>query len=126
MLHQDLLQVDAIYTGYYKVMNETDVDQASFTTQLKNNNSQAVYLSLNIPLFNNYTTGRNIKLARIKRDDTAFVWNWRKIICILKLKMPALTLTGEKMNFTAAIQILSSIKNHLVQWRKNLNPDWLM
>lgn len=61
----------AVYTGYYKVMNETDVDQASYKTQMDNNFSQAVYISLNIPLFNNYTTGRNIKLARIKMDDTA-------------------------------------------------------
>jgi outer membrane protein len=61
----------SIFTGYYKVMNETDLDQSSFTTQLKNNNSQAVWLSLNIPIFNNYTTGRNIKLARLKRDDTS-------------------------------------------------------
>jgi outer membrane protein len=62
----------AIYTGYYKVMNETDnLEQADYATQLKNNNSQAVYVSLDIPLFNNYTTGRNIKLARIRRDDTA-------------------------------------------------------
>jgi len=61
----------AIFTGYYKVMNETDLEQSSFKTQLKNNNSQAVWLSLNIPIFNNYTTGRNIKMARIKRDDTS-------------------------------------------------------
>jgi outer membrane protein len=61
----------SIFTGYYKVMNETDLDQSSFKTQLKNNNSQAVWLSLNIPIFNNYTTGRNIKLARLKRDDTS-------------------------------------------------------
>ena len=61
----------SIYTGYYKVMNESDIDQDSYTTQLKNNNSQALYLSLNIPLFNNYTTGRNIKLARIRMDDAA-------------------------------------------------------
>ncbi|HAM11146.1 MAG: hypothetical protein A2X04_04670 [Bacteroidetes bacterium GWF2_41_9] len=61
----------AVFTGYYKVINETDIDQASFSTQLKNNNSQAVWLSLNIPIFNNYTTGRNIKLARIRRDDAS-------------------------------------------------------
>ena len=61
----------SVFTGYYKVMNETDLEQSSFKTQLKNNNSQAVWLSLNIPIFNNYTTGRNIKLARIKRDDTS-------------------------------------------------------
>jgi outer membrane protein len=60
-------------TGYYKVMNDTETDlvQDSYRTQLKNNNSQAVWLSLNIPIFNNYTTGRNIKLARIKMDDAA-------------------------------------------------------
>lgn len=61
----------SIFTGYYKVMNETDLEQSSFKTQLKNNNSQAIWLSLNIPIFNNYTTGRNIKMARIKRDDTS-------------------------------------------------------
>ncbi|MBI5008452.1 MAG: TolC family protein, partial [Bacteroidia bacterium] len=61
----------SIFTGYYKVMNETDLEQSSFRTQLKNNNSQAVWLSLNIPIFNNYTTGRNIKLARIRRDDAS-------------------------------------------------------
>lgn len=63
----------ALSTGYYKVMNDTEtgLDQDSYKTQLKNNNSQAVWLSLNIPLFNNYTTGRSIKLARIKMDDAA-------------------------------------------------------
>jgi outer membrane protein len=60
----------SIFTGYYKVMNETDVEQASYTTQLKNNNSQAIWVSLNIPIFNNYTTGRNIKMARLRRDDS--------------------------------------------------------
>lgn len=59
----------AIYTGYYKVISEASGEQESFSTQLKNNNSQAVYMSLNIPIFNNYTTGRNIKLARIRKSD---------------------------------------------------------
>ena len=58
-----------IYTGYYKVINESTTDQLSFSSQLKNNNSQAVFLTLNIPLFNNYITGRNIKLTRIKLND---------------------------------------------------------
>ena len=61
----------SIYTGYYRVVSETDIEQDPFSTQLKNNNSQSVYLSLNIPIFNNYSAGRNIKLARIRMDDAA-------------------------------------------------------
>ncbi len=58
-----------IYTGYYRVISDGSGEQESFSTQLKNNNSQALYLSLNIPLFNHYSTGRNIELARIRRSD---------------------------------------------------------
>jgi outer membrane protein len=61
----------AIYTGYYKVISEDAMEQASFSSQLKNNNSQAVYFSLDIPIFNNYTTGRNIKYAKIRKNDAA-------------------------------------------------------
>ena len=60
----------SIFTGYYKVLNENDIEESAFKTQLKNNNSQAVWISLSIPIFNNYTTGRNIKMARIRRDDS--------------------------------------------------------
>lgn len=59
----------AVYTGYYKVLTDT-IRQTQFSDQLKNNNSQAVYFSLNIPIFNNYTTGRNIRVAKIRKNDT--------------------------------------------------------
>jgi outer membrane protein TolC len=59
----------ALFTGYYKVISETATEQASFADQLRNNNSQAVFMSVNIPIFNNYTTGRNIKLAKIRKND---------------------------------------------------------
>ncbi|HLN22327.1 MAG TPA: TolC family protein [Bacteroidales bacterium] len=59
-----------IFTGFYKVIGENGANQPSYSSQLKNNNSQAVFLSLEIPLFNNYRTGRNIKVARIQRDET--------------------------------------------------------
>jgi outer membrane protein len=61
----------SIFTGYYNVISDNTSTQDPFGTQLKNNNSQVVNLSLRVPLFNRYTTGRNIKQARIKRDDTA-------------------------------------------------------
>ena len=60
----------AIYTGYYKVISEDATDQDSFSEQMKNNNSQALFLSLNIPIFNNYATNRNIKMAKIRMADT--------------------------------------------------------
>jgi len=60
----------AIYTGYYAVLSDPILEQESFSKQMKNNNSQAVYASLRIPLFNKYTTGRNIKLAKINLSDT--------------------------------------------------------
>jgi outer membrane protein TolC len=59
-----------IFTGYYKVVSEGVVGQDPFKDQIKNNNSQAIYMTLNIPIFNNYTTGRNIKLAKIREKDT--------------------------------------------------------
>jgi outer membrane protein len=60
----------AVFTGFYKVISEGAGTQDPFKDQLKNNNSQAIYMSLRIPIFNNYTTGRNIKLARIRKNDT--------------------------------------------------------
>lgn len=61
----------AIYTGYYKTISNDAAHQELFSTQLKSNISQAVYLSLDIPLFNNYTTGRSIRTATINKNDAA-------------------------------------------------------
>ena len=60
-----------LFTGYYRTIGEGSGEQISYSTQLKNNSSQAIFLSLDIPLFNYYRTGRNIRLAKIRRDDTA-------------------------------------------------------
>lgn len=93
----------AIYTGYYKVMNETDnLEQADYATQLKNNNSQAVYVSLDIPLFNNYTTGRNIKLARIRRDDNALRLEQEKNNLYTEIENACLEYNRGKDEYSAA------------------------
>jgi outer membrane protein len=92
----------SIYTGYYKVMNETDIDQGSYTTQLKNNNSQSLYLSLNIPLFNNYSTGRNIKLARIRMDDAALRLEQEKNNLYTEIETACLDYNRGKDEFVAA------------------------
>lgn len=92
----------SVYTGYYKVMNEIDIDEVSFSSQLKNNNSQAIYLSLSIPIFNNYTTGRNIKLARIKRDDAYLRLELEKNNLYTEIENACLDFNRGKDEFMAA------------------------
>jgi outer membrane protein len=58
-----------IFTGYYTLLNDTSF-HSSYSTQMKNNFGQAVGISINIPIFNNYSSARNIKLAKIKKHDT--------------------------------------------------------
>jgi outer membrane protein len=58
-----------IFTGYYTLLNDTSA-RTTFATQMKNNFGQAIGASINIPIFNNYSTARNIKLAKIRLNDT--------------------------------------------------------
>jgi outer membrane protein len=60
----------SIYTGYYNVLSNGTLEQASFSEQIKANNSQSIYMSLRIPIFNRYTTARNIKIAKLRKNDT--------------------------------------------------------
>lgn len=93
----------SVYTGYYEVINESGIDQASYTTQLKNNNSQAVYLSLRIPLFNNYSTGRNIKLARLRMDDATLRLEQEKNTLYTEIENACLDYNRGKDEFSAAV-----------------------
>jgi outer membrane protein len=93
----------AVFTGYYKVINEVTSDQISFQSQLKNNNSQAVFLSLEIPLFNNYSAGRNIKLAKIRKDDTALRLEQEKNNLYTEIENACLNFNRGKDEFTAAV-----------------------
>ena len=58
-----------LFTGFYTLLNDTS-SHKPYSTQMKDNFGQAVGVSLNIPIFNNYSTARNIKLAKINRKDT--------------------------------------------------------
>jgi outer membrane protein TolC len=93
----------AIYTGYYKVISEGVADQVSFTGQLKNNNSQAIFLSLDIPIFNNYATGRNIKLARIRRNDTELRLELEKNSLYTEIENACLSFNRGKDEYAAAV-----------------------
>ena len=93
----------AIYTGYYKVISEdAAIEQAGFWDQMKNNNSQAVYMSLQIPLFSNYTNGRNIKLAKIRQSDTELKLELEKNSLYTDIENACLDYNRGKDEFAAA------------------------
>jgi outer membrane protein len=93
----------AIYTGYYKVISEDEViEQDPFSEQLKNNNSQAIYASLNIPIFNNYSAGRNLRLAKIKRNDTELRLELEKNNLYTEIENICLEYSRGKDEYTAA------------------------
>jgi outer membrane protein len=93
----------SVYTGYYNVISNNELTQDPYSTQLKNNNSQSIYLSLSVPLFNNYSTGRNIKIARIKRDDTALRLELEKNNLYTEIENACLNFNRGKSEYTAAI-----------------------
>lgn len=92
----------SVFTGYYKVIAEGAGDQDSFTTQLKNNNSQAVFLSLDIPIFNNYLTGRNIRLAKIRKNDNQLRLELEKNTLYTEIENACLNYNRGKDEFSAA------------------------
>jgi len=94
----------AIYTGYYKVISEDEViEQDPFKEQLKNNNSQAIYASLNIPIFNNYTAGRNLKQAKLRRNDAELRLELEKNILYTEIENICLDYNRGKDEYTAAV-----------------------
>lgn len=92
----------AVFTGFYKVLGEDAAEQASFSSQLKNNNSQAVYLSLNIPIFNKYSASRNIKLAKIRKSDTELRLELEKNNLYTEIENACLSYNRGKQEFLAA------------------------
>ncbi len=93
----------ALFTGYYKVISEGVPDQDSYSTQLKNNNSQALFLSLNVPIFNNYSGSRNVKLARIRRDDASLRLELEKNSLYTEIENACLDFNRGKDEYTAAV-----------------------
>jgi outer membrane protein TolC len=92
----------AIFTGYYQVLGDDTSEQPSFSTQLKNNNSQAVYLSLTIPIFNRYSAARNIKLAKIRKSDTELRLELEKYNLYAEIEDACLTYDRGKQEYMAA------------------------
>jgi len=60
-----------ITSYYYDVLNAPDgVTQNSYSKQINGNLNKQAMLTLNIPIFNNFSNHRLIKQAKIKRNDT--------------------------------------------------------
>jgi outer membrane protein TolC len=87
-------------TGYIRT---SSADTTSpFTSQLKLNRGEEVVLTLNIPIFNNYSTGRNIKLAKIKRNDTSLKLEQEKNNLYTEVENACLNYNRGKDEFAAA------------------------
>jgi outer membrane protein len=91
-----------IYSGYYALINDT-TSKASYSKQLNDNFGQYVYLTLNIPIFNNFTTARNIKLAKIKRSDTNLRLEQEKDNLYIDVENACLNFNRGKDEFAAAV-----------------------
>lgn len=93
----------ALFTGYYRVISEGVPDQASYSKQLKDNNSQALFMSLNIPIFNNYSTGREIRLAKNRRDDTELRLELEKNALYTEIENVCLNFNRGRDEYSAAL-----------------------
>jgi outer membrane protein TolC len=96
----------SLFTGYYKVISEGVEGQDSFSNQIKNNNSQAIFLSLDIPIFNNYTIGRNIKLAKLRKQDAELRLELEKNALYTEIENACLDFNRGKDEFSAAVDNL--------------------
>jgi outer membrane protein len=90
-----------IFTGYYTLLNDTS-SHSAYSTQLKNNFGQAVGVSLNIPIFNNYSTARTIKLAKIRRNDNELRLQQEKNNLYIDIENACLNYNRGKGEFSAA------------------------
>jgi outer membrane protein len=91
----------SLFTGYYSLLSDTSA-QDSFSRQIKNNFGQAVFLTINIPIFNNYSTSRNIKLAKINRNDTELRLQLEKNNLYTEIENACLNFNRGKDEFAAA------------------------
>jgi outer membrane protein len=90
-----------LFTGYYTLLNDTSA-HSSYSNQMKNNFGQAVGISINIPIFNNYATARNIKLARIRKNDTELKLEQEKNNLYTDIENACLNFNRGKDEFAAA------------------------
>jgi outer membrane protein len=88
---------------YYNVLNAGDgVSQNSYSRQINGNLSKQVMLTLNIPIFNNFVTYRNIKVAKIRKNDNELRIELEKNNLYTDIENACLNYNRGKDEFTAA------------------------
>ena len=88
---------------YYNVLNAGDgVSQNSYSRQINGNLSKQVMLTLNIPIFNNFVTYRNIKVAKIRKNDNELRLELEKNNLYTDIENACLNYNRGKDEFTAA------------------------
>jgi outer membrane protein len=88
---------------YYNVLNAGDgVSQNSYSRQINGNLSKQVFLTLNIPIFNNFVNYRNIKVAKIRKNDNELRLELEKNNLYTDIENACLNYNRGKDEFTAA------------------------
>lgn len=92
----------AVYTGFYKILGNGAGEQDAYSTQLKNNNSQALFVSLRIPIFNKYSNSKKIRLARLNMDDARLRLELEKNTLYSEIENACLNINRGRDEFLAA------------------------
>jgi outer membrane protein len=88
-------------TGYFNALNDTS-PKISYSKQLNNNVGQTVGLTLSIPIFNNFTAYRSIRLAKIRKNDNELRLELEKNNLYTEIENACLNFNRGKDEFAAA------------------------
>ena len=88
---------------YFKVLSVSDsIFQNSYSKQLNGNFSKQVSASLSIPIFNNFNTHRNIKMAKLRENDNELRLELEKNNLYTDIENACLNYNRGKDEFSAA------------------------
>ena len=94
----------AIGSYYFKVLSVSDsVFQNSYSKQLNGNLSKQVTATLSIPIFNNLSTYRSIKMAKLRRNDNDLRLELEKNNLYTDIENACLNYNRGKDEFAAAV-----------------------
>jgi outer membrane protein len=92
---------------YYNVLNAGEgITQNSYSRQLNGNLSKQVTFTLTVPLFNNLSTYRNIKMAKLRRNDNELRLEQEKNNLYIDIENACLNYNRGKDEFAAAVSNL--------------------
>jgi len=98
-----LIAGGTIGSYYFNVLNAPDsIVQSPYSKQINGNISKQVTLSLNIPIFNNLSTYRNIKMAKLRKNDNELRLELEKNNLYTDVENACLNYNRGKDEFTAA------------------------